>query len=574
MELKGTELDKQIRIATLENAAKFNGKASQGAVIGKLFSLDPLLKSRMKEVAPVISKIIAEINALSKEQQEKELKSLVPDFAEKEKAKKEQRKKERSELPSLKGAVNGKVVTRMPPGPSKYPHIGHAISFGINYLYAKMYEGTSILRFDDTNPEVEKQEFVDEIKKGVIDYLGFVPDKEIFASDYIDEMYRLTEKLIEKNEVYACNCSSETISKQRRSMQECKHRNQTKEKTKQLWDKMKKGTVKDYALRLKIDMKHKNAVMRDPVIFRYIATSHYRKKTAYKMWPMYDFESPIMDGILGITHVLRSNEFDTRIELHHHIAKLFGFLEIPYKHYGRSAITGALTQGRVIREKIEKKEFIGWDDPRLVTLKALERRGIVKDAIIAVVKRAGLSKTNTNIDFDVLATENRKILDETAQRFFFIKKPKKISILDAPELDSELDLHPDNAHGGRHLPSKTEFYIETDDYKLINDSSITRLMDCLNFTKKGNNFVYHSTSYSNVKTNNPRIIHWLPADKDFEKKLVHVKIFMPNAKFIEGLAEPATKHINIGDVIQFERFGFCRLDKKTKQDLVFWFTHN
>ena len=566
------KLKEFIWISALENAIKFNGRANPGAIVGKLFLFDASIKENVKEVMPLLNKIVSDVNALSLEQQKQELVKLVPDFFESEKDKKTQRKKEARELPPLKDAEDGKVVTRMPPGPSKYPHIGHAISFGINYLYAKEYNGRCILRFDDTNPEVEKQEFVDAIKEDIIEYMGMKPDEIIFASDSMEELYRYVERLIEEHHVYACSCPSEDIAKSRREMKDCSHRTQTRNETKEIWEQMKLGKKKEFALRLRIDMKHKNAVMRDPVVFRVITTPHYRQKTKYKIWPTYDFESPLVDAINGITHVLRSNEFDSRIELHNYIVKLLGFPEAFYRHYGRVNVTGSLTQGREIRKKIEDKQFIGWDDPRLVTLKALRRRGIVRDAIINVVKMAGLSKQNTNIDFSVVAAENRKILDKEAKRFFFIEKSKKIVVEGAPDLDNELSLHPEHSRGGRRLKTSNEFYIDEKDFKAIEDGEICRLMDCLNFVKDGKKIKYHSTPHSEFKKKGTHIIHWLPANS--EVKLMEIDVMLPNAKVITGLAEPTLKMISEGDVIQFERFGFCRLDSKKKGKFVFWYTHD
>ncbi len=337
------KIEKIVRTAALENAVKHSGKAQQGAIIGKLLAQKPELKKNMSEISPLIKSILDDVNSLSQDEQKKQLLESMPDFVEAEKKLKAKRKKEARELPPLKDAEEGKVVTRIPPGPSKYPHIGHAVSFGINYLYGKEYSGRCILRFDDTNPEVEKQEFVNAIKEDVIEYLGFEPAETVYASDYMDRFYAYVESLIEKKNVYACSCPSESIAESRRDMKECVHRDQDSSETKRIWNEMKKGKFSEYALRLRIDMGHKNAVMRDPVMFRVVGASHYRQKSKYKVWPTYDFESPVVDGMNGITHVLRSNEFDTRIELHHHIASLLGFHEAIYKPYGRVNITGSLT---------------------------------------------------------------------------------------------------------------------------------------------------------------------------------------------------------------------------------------
>ncbi|MFP4190260.1 MAG: glutamate--tRNA ligase [Candidatus Woesearchaeota archaeon] len=563
------ELERQITIAALENAVKFSGKPKQGTIIGKLFSLEPELKKDMKNISPMISKIMEEVSSMNPEEQKKRLLELDPGFNDKEKEKKEKRKKEARELPPLKDAKEGEVVTRMPPGPSKHPHIGHAISFGINYLYAREYDGKCILRFDDTNPEVEKQEFVNANEEDIIDYLGFKPDSIVFASDLMDELYAYADDLIEQGRAYACSCPSEIISESRKEMEGCQHREQDKNETYAIWEGMKEGTNTEYALRLKIDMEHKNAVMRDPVIFRVIDSPHYRQGKKYKAWPTYDFESPIVDGICGITHVLRSNEFDSRIELHHHLAEILGFSKIPYKHYGRVNITGSLTKGREIRSKIDNGDFIGWDDPRLVTLKALRRRGITRDAIINIVKMAGLSKQNTNIDFSVIAAENRKILDAESKRYFFIEEPHKVKIKGAPKQEIMLKSHPASEKRERKFSTGEEFLIEEKDLKALKEGKMSRLMDCLNFKVDGGEISFHSSDISEYKKSGDKIIHWLPAEGN-----ITTDIMMPDGSMKSGLAEKNIKDIKEDSIIQFERFGFCRLDKKEKDRYIFWYTHD
>jgi glutamyl-tRNA synthetase len=326
---------------------------------------------------------------------------------------------------------------------------------------------------------------------------------------------------------------------------------------------MKKGTTDNTILRLKIDMEHKNAVMRDPAIYRVVTTSHYRQKDKYKVWPLYDFESSIEDGINQVTHVLRSNEFDSRIELHNYMAGLFGFGEVEYKHYGRFNIVGAVTQGREIKKLIESGDYSGWDDPRLVTLKALKRRGIVKESFYELAKVAGLSKQATNLDFTTIAAINRSILDNTSKRFYFIEKTKEINIENAPEQEVVLDLHPDNNKGGRVFKTNTDFIIEEKDYNNIKDDEV-RLIDCLNFK----NSKFTSKDYANFKGKNK--IHWLPNDKS---QLVDVEILMPDKTTKTGVAEKTLEILKVGDVIQFERFGFCRLDSKEGNKYNFWFTH-
>lgn len=571
-------MEKTIRQAALENAIKFKGKANPGAVIGAVIQAHPEAKKDMKATSQKINAIIKEVNALSLEEQEKELLAINPSYHEEQQAAREERKAARSELPELPGAVMQEVETRMPPEPSKYNHLGHAMSFLINFLYAKKYEGRCILRFDDTNPEKESQEFVDAMLHDIIEYLGLEPDEIIYVSDHMPRFYDAANDLIERDLAYTCDCLSEDISKQRREMRECPHRNKSKEETKQEWEFMQKGELNTSTLRLKIDMAHKNAVMRDPVIMRVCTTPHYRQGEDYKVWPMYDFESALADSWFGTTHVLRSNEFDTRIELHNHIKELFKLPKQVCVHYGRYAVEGMTTQGREIRAKIESGEMIGWDDPKLLTLRALRRRGIVPEAYVDLAKQIGLSKTQTNLDFGVIAAINRRILDEEANRYFFVEDPVKITVQDWPEhlTQVELKLHPHKNRGGRILKLNGEFFIAKKDFEIIKDGKMFRLIDTINLQYDGQSCKVHSESideYKRVPKNEKHgLIHFLPT-----QDLIDARIFMPEGKYRTGVCEPAISQIREGAHVQFERVCFARLDVieeiGSKKMLTFWYTH-
>ncbi|MBR9675455.1 glutamate--tRNA ligase [Candidatus Woesearchaeota archaeon] len=556
------ELESLAKSLALENAVKFKGKANPGAVIGPLMKI--FKGFNPKEHAKIINEVVREVNSYSPDKQKK--------LFEEQGSVKEKKETKKSELPSLRNAEEGKVVTRMAPEPSKYNHVGHALSFLINYLYAKMYKGKCFLRFDDTNPEREEQEFVDAIQIDVVYYLDINPDKTIFASDHMDVYYSYAEKLINDDKSYVCFCTKEQTSAKRRAMKDCEHRGFDTRKNLGLWSQMRKGDFKEgeCTLRLKIDMKHKNAVMRDPSIFRINKTSHYRQKKKYLIWPLYDFESAIEDGLNKVTHVLRSNEFESRIELQHYIADLFSFRHIEFKQYGRFNITGAITQGREIREKILAKEFLGWDDPRLVTLRALRKRGVVKETLVELSKIAGLSKQQTNIDYSVIASINRRILDNSSDRFFFIEDPVEIVIEGAPNLDVELDLHPDRK-GGRKMSTEDVFLVEKKDYDSIKIGVIYRLMDCLNFKKTKTGFVFVSKYYDDYKKQKGKgIIHWLPKKSD---ELIKAEILMDDVSVKNGFVEKNIKKAKLDSVVQFERFGFVRLDEVRSNVYKFVYAH-
>ncbi|MBN1274925.1 glutamate--tRNA ligase [Candidatus Woesearchaeota archaeon] len=568
-------MEATIRRLALANAVKYGGEANPKAVIGNVVKEYPEAKKDLSRTTRIINAIVEEVNGLPLERQEEELLKLDPDHKEKQQAKRLERKEQANELPPLQNAEQGKVVTRMPPEPSKYAHLGHAMSFLINYLYAKMYDGKVILRLDDTNPEKASQEYVDAMQEDIIGYLGATPDRTVFASDHMDQYYEYAERLIEAGYAYACTCPQEEIRRQRREQAACPHRDQTREETSRTWERMKAGepVAGSVVLRLKVDMHHKNAVMRDPVIYRCSYTPHYRTGTAYKVWPMYDFESAVEEELCGVTHVMRGNEFDTRIELQRHIGELLGFKEVHYKHYGRFTVKDATTKGREIRELIANGDYIGWDDPRLVTLRALKRRGIVKEAYYELAKKVGMSKQLTTLDFSVIAAINRNLLDKRAKRFFCVKQPVTIKVTGLPEdlKRFTLSYHPDEEKGKRILPATKEYYVERRDHEAIKPGIIIRFMDAMNLKKTDDGtYAYVSQDYedyTSLPSKGP-LIHFIPKDGNERR----ITIFLPDTKTIEAVAEANINTLAEGDIIQFERYAFCRLDRGGERP-VFWYTH-
>jgi glutamyl-tRNA synthetase len=545
----------------LKNAYDF-GSVHGKVVLGLVLRSYPELKKDVPAVMKEIDTAIKKVEKLTPNQIKEKLTVLDSSLLQKE----EKVKRKKGELPELKNAVLGKVITRIPPEPSKYNHLGHAASFLINYLYAQKYKGKCFLRFEDTNPEKAAMEFVAAMEEDVLNYLDIKVDKTIFVSDHLDTYYQYAEKLVDEGKVYTCSCVSESISKHRRDMNNCPCREKDTQQVKQEWRKMKDGKFPEGAmtLRLKISMQHKNAVMRDPVIMRLSYTPHYRQKKKYKVWPMYDFENAIEEGLMKITHVLRSNEFESRIELQNHIRELFSLPNPEVKQYARFNVTGAVTQGREIKKLIDSGKYLGWDDPRLVTLRALRRRGIVKQAFYELAKVIGMSKTNSELDFAVIAAINRKLLDKEAARFMFIADYQKVKITGAPKQNIELNIHPHHNKGGRPFTVGEMFYLSQKDIEEMKDGEVTRLMGCLNFVKQGGKFVFDSVE----PRKGTKKIHWLPDDAVQE-----VEILMPDATILKGYAEESINKVKEGDVIQFERFAFCRVDKKTKKKITLWFTH-
>jgi glutamyl-tRNA synthetase len=549
---------------TLKNAVEHEGKAQAKAVIPKVIGENPELKKDIKSLMKEISEIVSEVNKMPLEKQIEKLKEIAPELLEK--------KKEKQELPELPNAEEGKVVMMWPPEPSKYLHIGHAKAAILNHYYARKYKGKFYLRFEDTNPEKAKKEYYDNAIND-LKWLGIDWDKIDYASDYIEKFYEYAKKLIKEGKAYVCTCPIEKVRKYRFEGKECEHRNQSIDENLALWEKMfsefKPGEA---ILRLKIDMTHKNTVMRDPTIMRIIDTPHVRKP-GYRVWPNYDFATAVMDGFENITHRIRSKEFELRKELQQHIQKLLGIKPPTIIEIARFNLEGVEASGRIIREKIKEGVYSGWDDPRLVTLIALRKRGFQPEAIRNFVIHTGISKTESTISWDILESENRKIIEPIADRYFFVRDRIKLKVKSIPpEFSSERQKHPDHPEHGKIKyeikNSEENFFVEKSDFANIKSGEVLRLMDLMNIRILNTGDKITAEFESKEYKPGTKVVHWV-----LEKDSLPVKVLMPDASLIEGVGEKSLENLKEGDIIQFVRFGYSRLDKKDKI-LKFRYTHD
>ncbi len=548
-----SRLKESIRKWVLKNAIDHDGKAVVGAIIPKLIGENKELKNKVKELVPLIKEEVEKVNKMSMDDQIKELKDLAPELLE---------KKEQQLLPDL---PHGKEV-RMAflPEPSKHLHIGHAKACIMNYYYARKYNGKFFIRFEDSNPEKAKLEFYDSILED-LKWLGVDWDEVHYISDYFDVMLEDIKGLIERDKAYVCTCDVETIREGRRLKKACPCRSNTKEENLKRYERMLEGKYSEgeAIVRLKIDMAHKNAAMRDPAIARIILTPHPRTGSKYKVYPLYDFATAYMNGIEKLTHRIRSKEFELKKELQDYIHDLFGIKKPFIFEIGRFNLEGKIASGRQIRELVESGEVSSWDDPRLTTLKAYKRRGFQPQAIFNFILQTGLSKAEAHVSEDVLAAENRKIIDPIAKRYFFVHDPVTLELTNIPEnYEVEVPLHPDKNLGVKTYAIKNgdKVLIERRDY--INGKTV-RLKDLMNIEIKGKTGKY----IGNEIVKDMSKIHWV-----LDSKKVKVVVVMPDASELEGYAEEYVLDLKVDDVIQFERFGFVRVDDMGEV-IRFYFAH-
>ena len=558
-----------IRNWALQNALKYNGKANQGAVIGKLLSQHPELKKELKTLSKEISKIISEANKLGIEKQRKELEKTAPELLE------EKPKEKRTGLKPLKDAKEKKVVLRMAPSPSGPLHIGHAYGISINSEYARMYKGKFIIRIEDTNPENIYEPAYEMIPEDAKWLTKNNVSKVICQSDRLGFYYDHMEKLIAAGNAYVCTCDPDEFREKIMKKQACPCRDLSIEENGRRWDKMF-GEYKpgEAVCRIKTDVAHKNPAMRDWPAMRINDHTHPKQETKYRVWPLMNFSVAIDDHLLGLTHVINGKEHADNAKRQKYIFDYFKWKRPEYINWGRINFEGMEVSCSKTKQKIEYGEFEGWDDIRLPFIRALKRRGFQPEAFIHFAVDMGVSLTDKTVSkdefFKTIDAFNKDVIDPIANRYFFVEEPMEILIKNAPAQEVQLKLHPDNPKKGlRKFKCADKFYITKADHKDLKANKLYRLMDCLNFKKKGKEFLFESTDYNEYKEKGTAIIHWLPVSKD----LVDVEVLMPDNTTVKGLGEAGMSKLKTGDIVQLERFGFCRLDEIKAKKLKFWFTH-
>ena len=514
------------------------------------------------------------------------------------------------------------VATRFPPEPNGYLHIGHAKSILLNYGLAQKYHGHFNLRFDDTNPTKEKTEFVESIIKDV-EWLGAKYDGEVrFASNYFQEMYEAAIKLIKKGKAYVCDLSAEQIREYRGTLKEpgkeSPYRNRTIEENLALFEGMKNGEFPDGSkvLRAKIDMASPNMNMRDPVLYRVARMSHHNTGDTWCIYPMYDFAHPIEDAIEGITHSICTLEFEDHRPLYDWVVRELEYEEPPKQiEFAKMYLTNVVTGKRYIKRLVEEGIVDGWDDPRLVTIAALRRRGFTPESIRNFMELVGVSKGNSSVDYAMLEYCIREDLKMKRPRVMAVLDPVRLIIDNYPEDQIEymdvMNNQENEAMGMRQVPFCRELYIERDDfmeeppkkYFRLYPGNEVRLMNgyfvkCVDYKKdeNGNVTEIHCTYDPETRSGSgftgrkvKGTIHWVAAPTavkatvrlyenlvDEEKGVYNEDGSLnlnPNSlKVLENCyLEPSLGKAESGESFQFVRNGYFCVDEKdsTPEALVF-----
>jgi len=511
------------------------------------------------------------------------------------------------------------ILTRFPPEPNGYLHIGHAKSICLNFGLAQQFGGKTNLRFDDTNPVKEETEYVESIKND-IQWLGFQWANEHYASDYFEQLYDWAIVLIKKGLAYVDDQTQEEIRQNRGTViqpgTDSPYRNRNIEENLDIFQKMRAGEFEDGAkvLRAKIDMAHPNMMMRDPIMYRIIHAHHHRTGNKWCIYPMYDYAHGQSDSLEQITHSICTLEFDIHRPLYDwFIEKLEIFPSHQYE-FARLNLTYTVMSKRKLLELVKEGFVSGWDDPRMPTICGLRRRGYTPQSIRAFCERVGVAKRDNMIDIGLLEYCIREDLNINAPRVFAVLDPLKIIITNYPEgqiEEIEIENNPENeASGKRKIPFCKEIYIEKNDFDINPPKNYFRLalekevrlkgayiIKCDNYATDSNGNInevyctYYPETRSGMPDANRKVkgtLHWVSNHNPLDIEVrIYDRLFInenPTAedKYIESLnsdslkvltnckAEPSLDQAKAGDTFQFQRLGyFCVDSDSTLQKLVF-----
>ena len=524
-----------------------------------------------------------------------------------------------------KGLKPAQIRFRFPPEPNGYLHVGHTKAICINFGLGQKYNAPVNLRFDDTNPEKEEQEFVDSIKKDV-EWLGFKWDKELYASDYFQQLYDWALQLIKEGKAYVDEQSSETITEQRKNPTEpgieSPFRNRPVEESLALFEKMKNGEFEEGAmsLRAKIDMESPNMNMRDPVMYRILKRPHHRTGTQWKIYPMYDWAHGESDYLEQVSHSLCSLEFENHRPLYNwYLKQVYDDVSVKPKQreFARMNVTYLITSKRKLQKLVAEGVVTGWDDPRMPTISGMRRKGYTANAIKNFIEKVGVAKRENLIDIQLLEFCVREDLNKIAKRMMVVVDPVKLVIENYPEneeewLETENNVEDENA-GIRKVPFSKEIYIEKEDFKEEANNKFFRLklggevrlksayiIKATRVEKDENGEIttiyatYDNKSRSGSGTEESLrkvkgTLHWVSAkhaktvevreydrlftveQPDGEKEADFMQfINLESLKISEAFAEPAISEVEVEQPLQFQRIGYFTKDKdSTAEKLIF-----
>ena len=551
------DVESLIRKYALQNAVFFKGKANPKAIVGKILGECPEYRTKVQEITETINAIVADINAMSLDDQKKALEEIDPSMLVKEK------KERKYELPDLEN-VDGKVVMRIAPGPSGPLHIGHTRVSILNDEYVKRYGGTLICRFEDTNPEKIDPDAYDMIPED-LDWLGVKIHKTITQSDRFEIYYDHTRKLIEMGHGYVCTCDADHWRELKEQKKACPCRDLSVEEQLERFDKFMSGGYNEgeAIAVIKTAIDHPNPAVRDFVALRLVDHPHPLTGNKYIAYPMMNLSVAIDDHLLGMTHVIRGKDHLNNTFRQEYIYDYFGWKKPVFHHYGLVNIPDTVLKTSLIKQSIKAGEYSGWDDVRTGTVRALKRRGIRPEAIRRYWVESGIKPIDIQFSWDNLYAMNRDVIDPDSNRYFFVQDPVKFEIEGIDKITGKAPKHPDHPEVKVLDGAKTVF-ISSEDSQTFKDAGKIRLKDLCNIDYS-EPAKYSGTDVSILKKGF-KAVQWVGRDS------TEAKILMPDGSVMNGLVENAILGEK-NDSVQFERIGFVRIENRDPKSFTAVFSH-
>ncbi len=551
--------DEEAFIAALHNACTHGGSAEVKSVIGRLMAR--LKGVPVKDAMKLAEEAVRRVNTLTATEQEVELQRLAPNLLVRE-------KKERvSRLRELEGAGAGFKV-RLAPYPSGAPHIGNTRMYILNDEYARKYNGSLLLVIDDTIgseekfPDLESYALIEEGLR----WLGVKWDGIYYKSERLEIFYSWAERVVQKGIAYVCMCDAETLRSYREQGKECVHRSHTVQQNLEFWKMMVEGKFGDgkAVLRAKTDMKHKNPAFRDRVLCRISSRPHPRVGTKYRVWPMLEFSWAVDDIELKMTHVIRGKELVMEDMMENFIWESMGISGPLFEHFGLLRLKGVKISKSKSRAEVASGAYSGWEDPRTWSLQSLAARGFRPEAIRSFMLSLGMSLADIEVPIDSVYSENRRLLEPVANRYFFVEEPVTTTV-EGLEGDVVVEsyLHPDHPEKGRRIiRTGAAVCISSGDMDSFEGEEV-RLKDFCNVILGRGRSAFKGRENRELQR-----IQWVPANDN-----IRCRIIMPDGSVVKGLAEMNVAGVPLGVPVQFERFGFVNPRSRDAEGLTLYYTH-
>ena len=566
---------------TLLNALRYKGKANPKSILGATLKENVELRPKIKEIREFLNEIVVKVNSMTLEEQKGRILEIDPDV------KIEREKKVKTLNLNLPEPDKfEKVVLRLAPYPSGPLHIGNSRMVLLNDYFAKKHNGKLLLVFDDTIGSDQKTidpQAYDMIPED-LEYLGVKCHGKYYKSDRLNLFYKYSKELIERGNTYVCTCDAlKWRNNHKEEKRDCPCRNLSKEDNLERWEHMLDGTYPERGavVRFKSSMDYPDPALRDPIFMRISEKEHPRVGSKYRVWPLLEFSWGIDDHELGMTHIIRGKDLKKEGDIEKMIWNVFGWKNPVISLYGRMKMKTSRDGAKLSLSKSKSAEMIrkgvysDWTDPRTWTLQSLKRRGIQPDAIRSALLDLGMSMVDVQFSPDGIYSDNRKLIDKNANRYFMVNDPIITNILDLPKVltNSSPLLHPDMPEKGTRtikLDRRTkslQVWVNNDDLVHTGVNNVLRLKDLANFTienykKEKSTLRYHSEEMDVIRKNKSWIIQWVP-----KKSAMKVNILDTNGDLKTGFAESDLKETQIGDIVQFERYAFCRVES-IKEDLI------